>query len=53
MKVGDLVMEKGTNWIAAIVALNHVTGLHRVLWFNNNKECWVSGSRITTVKKCP
>jgi len=53
MKIGDLVMEKGTSWVGVIVVPNYVTDLHKVLWLNNNKECWVTGSRIAPVKKCP
>ena len=53
MQVGDLVMLPNTSWVGVILFTNHRTDIHRVLWFNNNKEYLVIEDQMTKVKKCP
>ena len=53
MKIGDLVMFPNTSWVGVILFANYETGLHRVLWFNNNREILTRHTQMTPVKKCP
>ena len=53
MQVGDLVMFPNTSWVGVIMFANYKTGLHRVFWFNNNREHLVKNTQMTPVKKCP
>ena len=51
MQIGDLVMFPNTSWVGVILFTNHRTDIHRVLWFNNNKEYFVIETQMTKVKK--
>lgn len=53
MQVGDLVMFPNTSWVGVILFTNYEIGLHRVFWFNNNKNVLTRDTQMTLVKKCP